>query len=628
MKKRMLLERIEKQKSTAPARLGLKVGLEIHQRLGTESKLFCKCKAFDPAPVETGEITRMLRAVPGEMGEVDPAALHEYLKNKRFVYRLSRDSACLIDTDDEPPVGPNPEALVIALQIAKMFNCRVPDEIHFMRKTVIDGSNTGGFQRTAIVGLDGYLEMPWGRVPISSVALEEESARIETRSEGKAVYWLSGLGIPLVEITTGTIDDADRVRETAEKIGLLLRSTKVQRGIGSIRQDINVSIPGGARIEIKGFQELAKIDDVVRSEAKRQADLLKIRDELIRRRSHRAFSMQDVTDIFKDTKNNLLRRIVAEGGRVIAILLPEFGGLLKWECGDRTLGKELAGYAAAYGPAGIIHTDEDLSRYGIAGEMEKVWKRFADHERQASRKARAETQDAIALVAWKAPAAEQAAAAIIERAKHCEHGVPEETRVADGIGTRHARPLPGKARMYPETDIPPIPISAGFLDSIKLPETLEEKAAKLRKMLPEEMVPQLIRSPYLHVFESLSKEFDPVLVASILLYTLVDIRRRGFDIERLEEADFRALFDLVRRGKIPKDVLPDAMIMRIEGKSISEIDASFSEMPEQDLRQVVKGVVKRNPGKSEGALMGMIMKEVRGRASGARVARLLREELH
>jgi glutamyl-tRNA(Gln) amidotransferase subunit E len=365
----------------------------------------------------------------------------------------------------------------------------------------------------------------------------------------------------------------------------------------------------------------------VRNEAKRQSDLLKLRDELIRRKSHRAFSSQDVTDVFKATKNNLLRKIVLEGGRIIAILLPEFGGLLKWECGDRTLGKELAGYAAAYGLGGMIHTDEDIPKYDIVDEMELVKKRFADHENQPVRKSHSETQDAIALVAWKAPAVSQAAEAIMERAKQCSLGVPEETRVADGLGTKHARPLPGKARMYPETDIPPIPITQEFLDSIELPMTLEEKGKAIEKMLPKQMAEQLIHSPYLSLFETLSKEHDPMLVASTLLYALIDIRRRGFGVDKLEEADFRALFDLVKRGKIPKDVLADALIMRIGGKGISEIDSAFSEMPEPELRAVVKGVVKRNPGQAEGALMGMIMKEARGRASGARAARILREEM-
>ncbi len=624
MKKRDLEKRIAAKQSESPAHLGLKAGLEIHQRLDTK-KLFCSCDShqkIDPFI----DVERRLRAVPGELGEVDPAALYEYMKDKRFVYRASPAESCLVELDEEPPHGLRKESLAIALQIAKMLNCNIPEEIHVMRKTVIDGSNTGGFQRTAIIGLDGELKMPWGPVPINSVAIEEESARIETRSEGKAVYWLSGLGIPLVEITTGIIEDSDRVREVAEKIGLLLRSTKVQRGIGSIRQDINVSIPGGTRIEIKGFQELAKVDNAVRNEAKRQADLLKLRDELIKRKSHRAFSSQDVTEIFKATKNNLLRKIVAEGGRIIAVLLPEFGGLLKWECGDRTLGKELAGYAMAYGMGGMIHTDEDMPKYGIMEEMEKVKQLFAIHEKQAARKSHAETQDAISLLAWKAPAVNQAAQAIIERAKQCEHVIPEETRIADGTGTKHARPLPGKARMYPETDIPPIPISDEFLDSIELPKTLEERGKAIEKLLPKQMAEQLIHSPYLSLFETLSKEHDPMLVGSTLLYTLIEIRRKGFDIDKLHEEDFRALFDLVKRSKIPKDVLADAIILRLQGKSISEIDSAFSEMPEPELRSIVKAIIKKAPGQNEGALMGLIMKEVRGRASGSRVARILREE--
>ncbi|MEM7813626.1 MAG: Glu-tRNA(Gln) amidotransferase subunit GatE, partial [Candidatus Aenigmatarchaeota archaeon] len=529
--------------------------------------------------------------------------------------------------DEEPPHDLNREALTIGLQLCKLLGCEVPDEIHVMRKTVIDGSNTGGFQRTAIIGMNGTLDMPFGNVPISQVCIEEEAARIEKASEGEVTYRLSGLGIPLLEITTGLLDDPQKAFETAKALGMLLRSLRVQRGIGTIRQDINVSITGGARVEIKGFQELEDIQKLIENEVKRQADLLAIRRELIKRKSDTKARIIDATDLFKATKNDLIRRLVMDGGHVLAVLLPEFGGLLTRECGDRTFGAELAGYARAHGLGGMIHSDEDLAKYKLAEEFAKIRARFAKHEKQAARKAHRETQDAIVILAGKLPAVEQAARAVMERASRCEAGVPEETRVADGTGSRYARPLPGHARMYPETDIPPISISREMLDAIVVPETLGEKEKELEKILPKELSQQILTSYYFPLYERLSKEFDPLLVARTFAYTLKEIRRKGFDVEKLQEDDFHGLFSLIKRGEIPADALSEAIIERINGKALEDIKAKFAVMPEADLRRYIKEVVEKNPGKAEQVLMGLIMASVRGRARGELVMRILREEM-
>ncbi|MBI5061254.1 MAG: hypothetical protein HZB67_02990 [Candidatus Aenigmarchaeota archaeon] len=228
------------------AKIGLKAGLEIHQRLDTK-KLFCSCSAAQKEEA-TAAMERRLRPVAGELGDVDPAAQFEFLRNRTFVYKISPNESCLVECDEEPPHRLNRDALNITLQICKLLNCRIAEEVHIMRKTVIDGSNTGGFQRTAIIGMTGSLETSFGEVGIQSVALEEEAGRIEQKSDGKVIYRLSGLGIPLVEIATSPdIHSPQQGKEVAEKIGMLLRSCKVQRGIGSIRQDINISIAGGAR---------------------------------------------------------------------------------------------------------------------------------------------------------------------------------------------------------------------------------------------------------------------------------------------------------------------------------------------------------------------------------------------
>lgn len=591
-------------------KLGLRVGLEIHQQLASQHKLFCNCqiKKSEEFPIET---KRKLRVVAGELGEYDPAALYEFLRGRLFDYKSHSESSCLVELDDDPPRGINQEALKTVLQMCKLLDCEVLDEIYVMRKTVIDGSSVSGFQRTALVGMNGRIETSFGNIPIATVCVEEDSAPAIAREAGIVEYRLDRLGVPLIEIATGAeMHTPQEAKELAENIGLLLRSVSVVRGIGSIRQDINVSISGGERIEIKGFQELEKIPDIIENEAKRQASLLQIKDELHKRGIVTFSQPKDVTHIFRNTKNNFLRKLIAENGRVLAVFLPKFSGLLKTECGDRMFGKEMDSYARAYG-YGIIHSDEELDKYQLADE-------FAELKSELS----AEDRDAIIITAGKAP--EKAANAILDRAKHCLLGVPKETRVADGIGSKYTRPLPGSERMYPETDVPPVRITKKLLDSIQLPQTLLEREKELSEKMPRELASQLIHSTEFPLFEELSKKVDPVLVATTLLSTIKDLRRKGYNTEKITKNELEHLFASVSQQKIPKNSLHGALIMVAEGNLLKDIEEKFAMMPEAELKKIIAELIKSNPDKNEAALMGMIMGRVKGRATGSEVIKLLR----
>jgi Glu-tRNA(Gln) amidotransferase subunit E-like FAD-binding protein len=256
-------------------KLGFKAGLEIHQQLETH-KLFCKCPSMLRDDQPDVLIKRRLRAAAGETGSVDEAALHEVEKGKYFLYQAYTDTICLVELDEEPPEDINPEALQIALTIAKLLNAEIIDVIQVMRKTVIDGSNTTGFQRTALIARNGFIETSQGIVGIDIICLEEDAAKIVERTQDHDVYNLSRLGIPLVEIATKPdIKNPEHAKETAKKLGELLRSTKVKRGIGTIRQDINLSIKGGARVEVKGVQDLKSIPKIIEKEVKRQLGMIK-----------------------------------------------------------------------------------------------------------------------------------------------------------------------------------------------------------------------------------------------------------------------------------------------------------------------------------------------------------------
>jgi len=256
--------------------LGLKCGIECHQQLEGH-KLFCNCPTEIRKDNPDFKIIRRLRASAGEEGKVDQAALHEQKKQKYFVYQGYNDINCEVELDESPPMPVNQEAIKSALQVAKMLNCEIVDEIQVMRKTVIDGSNTSGFQRTMMIGMHGFVEVNGRKIGIDLVCLEEEACQIIERKKEYDVYNLSRLGIPLIEIATKPdITTPEEAKEVAAKLGMILRSTGAcKRGIGTIRQDINLSIKAGARIEIKGFQDLRSIPKIMNYEIERQLKLVK-----------------------------------------------------------------------------------------------------------------------------------------------------------------------------------------------------------------------------------------------------------------------------------------------------------------------------------------------------------------
>jgi Glu-tRNA(Gln) amidotransferase subunit E-like FAD-binding protein len=253
-------------------KLGLKCGLEIHQQLDT-GKLFCNCPSILRKEEPDFVVKRKLHAVAGESGEIDIAAAHEASKEKKFLYQGYDRTTCLVELDEEPPHEINPNSLNIALQIALLLNCKILPISQIMRKTVLDGSNTSGFQRTVLIARDGFLEVEGGRVGIATLCLEEDSARIVDKEKG--IFRLDRLGIPLVEIATGAdIKNPKQAKEAALKLGEILRKVKVRRGLGTIRQDVNLSISKGKRVELKGFQDIRNIERAIEVEVKRQKELI------------------------------------------------------------------------------------------------------------------------------------------------------------------------------------------------------------------------------------------------------------------------------------------------------------------------------------------------------------------
>jgi|YelNatPaOPRAMG01_1025707.scaffolds.fasta_scaffold10428_3 glutamyl-tRNA(Gln) amidotransferase subunit E len=621
--------------------IGLKVGLEIHQQLDTSTKLFCHCKPelFKEEP----EITflRRLRPTQSELGQIDPAAHFEFQKGVKILYEANSQTSCLVEMDEEPPHPLSMEAVEIALTAALMMNATSVDEIHVMRKTVIDGSNTTGFQRTCVIALNGTIKVGEKTVPIQHVSLEEDAAR-KTGEEGTTIrYRIDRLGIPLIEVATApAINTPKEAGEVALAIGKILRATgKVKRGLGTIRQDLNISIKGGALTEIKGVQELELIPLVVEYEVQRQLNLIKISQELAEagaKLENLREEFFDVTEVFQQTGCKVLRKAIEKGHRILAVKLPNFAGFLKRELmpGIR-LGTEMADRARFWGRVGgIFHTDE-LPAYGITAQEVEALKRAVV----------AQPSDAVVFVADTPENAAEALKAVMERAREALKGVPEETRAANPDGTtRYMRPRPGAARMYPETDIPPIQLTEEYINKVRqnLPELPEQKLQRLMReySLNQKLARQLIDSEYTELFEKIAKEckVPPTTIAAFLTETLKALKREGTPVENLSEHKIIEIFKALEAGEITKEALPEiaAWTSKNPDKTLKDAieNLGLKVLREEELEKILDQIISQNKdsieksgAKAFGLIMGIAMKELRGKANAEIVSKIIKKKI-
>ena len=613
-------------------KLGLKMGLEIHQQLNTQHKLFCPCKTELIDDEHNELIRRNLRPTQSELGEIDRAALQESLRNLNFQYEAYNYNTCLVETDDEPPHSLNEEALEISITIAALMNMHIVDEFHTMRKQVIDGSNTGGFQRTGLVATDGYLDTPYGRVAIESLGLEEDAARRIETTDDYTEFRLDRLGIPLAEITTDpSMHHPEQVREVAYMIGQVLRSTNVKRGLGTIRQDLNISISEGARVEIKGVQNLDLMSTIVENEVTRQLNLIDIKKELNERNAEVLDEIHDLDELFENTESKILKS--AES--IKAVVLKGFDGLIGREVQPgRRFGTEIASYAKKRGVSGIFHSDE-LPAYGITQEEVDKVSEFLDIG----------PEDAFIIVAHDEDIAISALEEVKRRANLGFEGVLEETRKSlDDGNTEYMRPLPTANRMYLETDIPLFKITDEMVEPIKnnLPELPDVKKERIIKEynLSEDLANQLVKRLEADVFEDILSDVDvnPTPVASLLAYDLREIKREGYNINILTTQHFKDLFQLLADGKIAKDSVTKLATAIIESpeEDVTTIAESnnLTLLSEDEVCEIIANIVAKNENMVKerqmgamGPLMGMSMKELKGKADGSLVNKIVKEEI-
>ena len=645
-----------------PQALGFMCGIEVHQQLAT-GKLHSRQPGelhditIDTLPDDWKRYERKLRSSSGESGEVDIAARFEERRNRSFVY-CQAPNAGLIELDEQPPLPHDSDALEIALTVSGMLSAHPVPLLQTMRKTVVDGSNTSGFQRTTLVATDGVLETENGPVGIDVLCLEEDSARklsSELSSEGEIVTWnLDRLGIPLIEIATAPdVKSPTHAKQTSIALGRTLRDTrKVRRGLGSIRQDLNVSIICGDRVEIKGCQDLEWIPKIIRCEMARQLHFYRLANNLREQNNLPKLSHDRNVESpsVKDAVSNLLKldiidvtcafescdsqRVIAgikSGSVMLALPLPGFNGLIGSKEFDSDgaqlprLGRELAGAAKLAGVAGVYHSDE-LPAYGIDQEC-------VDSVQQLLHEG-----DAFVLCLAPKWQAQLALESVLNRARLAFERIPQEVRNVvikkgspeDGT-TTPMRPLPGGARMYPETDIPPLAINSNLWNQVlqNLPMTQSERFERLREYnLSDDQVSQLVLRELDDNFVAHSHGLPSKAWATMILENQGDYGLMSLVLTAREAGH------LTKEGVTP-------ILREFDGKNpsleqISDLAEKMGYKPAaaEDLLAIVEKVVaekidfvkERGMG-AMGPLMGVVMKECGGSADGKKVSALLRESI-
>jgi glutamyl-tRNA(Gln) amidotransferase subunit E len=641
------------------ASLGFMCGLEVHQQLLTRSKLFCRCPAGRRADRYDAEVLRHMRPTLSELGEYDGTALMEYKTRKEIVYRLDRGSVCTYEIDDTPPFEIDEEAVRSSLEFARLLDLNLVSELHVMRKQYLDGSIPTGFQRTAMVGLDGSIpfrvrELGVDReLRIRQLSLEEDSCREVSDVGHRITFTTDRLGTPLTEtVTEPDLLTPFEVREGVKLISRLARTTgKVRRGPGAGRQDVNVSVAGGRRIEIKGVDNHRNLPLLVHTEAYRQLNLLRMRAELHRRGvTAEMLSLPamgdpwEVSDLVMRAGSVLrksdfapLRDAMERGETVCALKLSGFDGLLNFRTQPgvsfaREISDRLRVIACLESRPFMIHSD--LRDYGLdTGLWSKLAKRLG-----------AGREDTL-VVLWGP--AEDAATAVREvyiRAREALEGIPAETRQAYEDGTNgFERILPGPDRMYPDTDTPPLPIPDSWVAAVSsnLPERPWDREERYRELgLDEETASRLVDAPWADLFDAVAPG-RPGLVrrlASAFEKRLKHHLRSGTIAEIPDAERIRPLVRAVEAGEIRAEALERGLdaLMESGGADAEEILHRFRIRggEGQALAMAIRSTVERSAvvsGRGRETVlrwaMGQVMPGLLGRVDPGAVRDLLMEAL-
>jgi len=620
--------------------VGFKSGLEIHQQLFTDKKLFCRCPAGIYSDHYDAEILRHMRPTLSELGVYDGTALMEFKTKKEIIYRINRNTVCTYEMDDTPPFLINEDALDIALGIGMLYNCKLVDELHIARKQYLDGSIPTGFQRTAIYAVDGWIPYKDRKVKIVQMSIEEDSCREVSDSFHNRIYLTDRLGMPLIE----TVTSPDmRTPQEAEEVGWicakLVRSThKVRRGIGAARQDVNVSVEGGTRVEIKGVPKITMIPLLTHNEAMRQWNLLRLREELKKRGiTPETFKARDydITSVIKKPHYIPLKNAVESKLKISCVVLKGFKDLLRWHTQpDTYFSKEISDrvrvIACLTTIPNLIHSDSKTDTL-TSSDWQKV-KKYVDA-----------SDDDTLLIVWASDDDIQTAVnEIIIRAKEATIGIPSETRQALSDGTNgFERILPGADRMYPDTDLPPKQIAADRIEEIKswLPEHFWDRQSWYKRLgIPADTIDELSISKYAELFKKAVNEWklNPVTAAVVLIQYPKRLKKGTYNFGHIDEEILSSILKAFADRKLISDFILNAMKMSVElgmfvdeiiPKPINENELEKEILIAEEQMQKMPFIKKENAGS---IMMGILMNKLRGRISARKVSQkvsLLQKDL-
>ena len=628
------------------ADIGYKSGLEVHQQLLTRTKLFCRCPAGHYSTDYDAEILRHMRPTLSELGEYDGTALMEKKTRKNIYYRIHRDTVCTYEFDDTPPFLMSDEALDIAIEQSLLLNLNIVGELHIARKQYLDGSIPTGFQRTAIIGVGGWIPYGDRRIGITQLSIEEDSCREVSDLGHDRVLLTDRLGMPLSEVVTDPdMRTPQELAEVCQLIRRLARATgKVRTGYGAAREDVNVSVRGGTRVEIKGVPQIWRIPRLAYNEAMRQVALLGIRESLRGRGvTPQSFSAtrHDVTKAIAKARYEPIRAALSDGARVMCVVLPGFRGLLGTPIQEHTtFAKEFSDrvrvIACLTRIPNIVHSDTATEALTA-----RDWK-------ELYRKTRSSAADALVLV-WGDPADTATACdEIVNRAREATEGVPSDTRqaLADGT-TGFERVLPGAERMYPDTDLPPLALTVDRIERIRqgMPADFWDREQRLDELrVPLDARSTLSLSPRGRLFARLVDELgvDPTFAAVVLTQHLKAYRRAGWRPERLDDevllAVFRGFGDgrYTREGvlRLLKHLLtcewdatdPGAAVeAAVAALELAPIDSGEIAAVIDQTRDALDPAAYPTAAKRRRAIIGGVMRQLRGRVEGRQVAELVRQ---
>lgn len=626
--------------------LGFKCGLEIHQQLLTERKLFCRCPPVyrnDPAHFR---IIRHMRPTLSEMGTYDGTALMEFKTRKNITYEFFRDTTCSYEIDDTPPFEMDERALEISMVIARSMECALVDEVHVSRKQYLDGSIPTGFQRTAIISLGGYVPWKDGRkIEIRQISLEEDACREVSDKGHEVVFRTDRLSIPLVEVVTEpNAKNPTEAGEMAEVLGWVMRSTQlVRRGPGATRQDVNVSVEGGRRVEIKGVPFLEWIPPITAGEAVRQHNLLKIKSLLEDRNLDpermkideiSTVKYADVTDIFKGRTLEIMNPWfdgpvkMGTGLDVKAVLIPGFNDIFSHPThGDQTFSDEVAGrlrVISCLDRMPNLHSSDDVPFGGITEEdMERISERLKSEE-----------GDAFVLVWGPEEDTLSGVQEVHNRAREAFDGIPHETRqVITPEMTTFERILPGPDRMYPDTDRPPKVVTPEILKRVneQVPDPWWERKQRMTDAgVPDHVAHRLVVSPWIRIHDmAVEKGADRKFSAIFVMEELKHLQRMGLDVDSMDWEKMAEVISMPASKKISKRAVSKILWeLAEEGRDPETIisDLGLSPMKEEELSEAVSDIINDNSDLvsdfrdgRKGRLMGVVMDSIGDRAEGRKV---------